>query len=305
MSVSATASAAFVRGAMIDAATAISAGYGEGGRIELGGGKGHMAEELARVAFFCRHAFLIGHGIFRGVDEILRRTNDANDRKDADGYRKIAATLAGIAQRSLNARGDMRGNITATTATAALGGSFKDLGTKYDGIHHLHNRNWCVRHAATELRCTAKVVVGRALEHADIALTAKENDLLFQYCDAFEFLNAPGADTSLEAELDIEFDVDGIKAAIEGDGIDVDLRPGDAGALDTNVGCVLHNVIAKIGQKHTDMLKAIPIPTRVENTIGFDTDHVSAGRGSARKFVFCHKREPPCKNETLTSNVFL
>ena len=264
-----------------------------------------MAEEVARAAFLCRYAFLVRYGIFDSADEILAGPCDADDGEDADRNGEIASILARVAKCSLNCTANVGGNITATTATAALGGRFKDLGTKYDGIHNLHNRNRGVGGAATKLRCAAKIIVGRAFENADIALTAKKNHLLFKYRDSLKFLNSSGADASLEGELDIELDVDGVKAAIEGDGRDVDLCPSDAGVFDADVGCVRHDIVAEIGQKYTDVLKAIPIATGVENAVCLDADRVSGGRGGAGEFVVCHKRIPPYLMEALTSNALL
>ena len=141
----------------------------------------------------------------------------------------------------------MCGNVTATAATAALGGRFEDLGTKYDGIDDLHNGDRCVGGSTAELGSAAEIVIGRAFENADIALTTKENNLLFQYRDALKFLNTSRTDTSLKAELDIEFDVDGVETAVEGNGGDVDLCPSNAGTFDTDIGRVCHDVIPKIG----------------------------------------------------------
>ena len=264
-----------------------------------------MPEEMARTAFLCRYTFLVGDGIFHGTDQILTGTCDANDGEDADGYGEIASVLARVAKCSFNCAANMSGNITATTATAALGGCFKDLGTKYDGIHNLHNGNRRVGGVTAKLRCTAKIVVGRALENADIALSAEEDNLFLQYRDAFKFLNSAGTDASLKGEFDVKFDVDGVKAAVEGNGRDVDLCPGDAGTFDADVGCVRNDIVAEIGQKHTDVLKAIPIATGVENAVCFDADRVSGGRGGAGEFVVCHKRIPPYLMEALTGNALL
>lgn len=290
---------------MIAASTAACTRDGEGGRIEFRGRECHVTEEMAGTAFLCRNTFLVGNGVLGRTDQILTGTNDANDGEDADGYGEIASAIGRIAQRAIHASANMRRNVTATAATAALGGRFQDLGTKYDGIHDLNDGNGGVGGAAAELRDTAEIVVGRAFEDADVAFAAEENDFFLQHRDALEFLNATGADTSLKAKLDVELDVDGIEAAIEGDRRDVDLGPGNAGALDANVGCVCNDVVSKIGQKDTNVLKAIPITTGIENTVGFNADRVSAGRGGTGEFVICHKRIPPCEMEALTGNALL
>lgn len=264
-----------------------------------------MTEEVAGTAFLCRHAFLIGNGVFDGIDEILAGACDAYDGEDADGDGEVASVLTRIAECSFDRAANVSGNITATTATVALGGCFKNLGTKYDGIHNLHNGNGRVGGTAAKLRCRAKIVVGRALEDTDIALAAKENNLFLQYRNALKFLNSAGADAGLKGELDVEFDVDGVKAAVEGNGRNVDLRPCDAGIFDADVGRVCNDIVAEVTQKHTDVLKAIPIATGVENAVCLDADRVSGGRGGAGEFVVCHKRIPPYLMEALTGNALL
>ena len=301
----ATAAALVTELGGINSAAPVSARYGEGGRIELGGGEGHVAEEVARTAFLCRDTLFVGNGIFGGVDKILGGADDTDDGEDADGNGEIAPIIARIAQCALNGAANMLGNVTTTAATAAFVWCFQDLGTKYNGIHHLHNGNRCVGCVATELGRRAKVVVWRASEDADIAFTAEKNDLLFQYRNAFKFLDPSYVDAGFKAKLDIEFDIDGVKAAIEGNGCDVDLCPCDTSTLDTDVGCVRDNVVAKIRQQHADIFKAIPIPTGVENTVGLNADRVSADRGGAGEFVICHERIPPYKMEALASNAFL
>ena len=301
----ASASALVAASRMIVPATAASARDGESRRIEFGGREGHVTEEMAGTAFLSRDTFLVGNGVLGSVDQILTGTDDPNDGKNTDGYGEITSVLCGIAKRSAHRAADVRRHVTATAATATLRRRFEDLGTKYDGIHDLNDGNRCVGSAAAELGRTAEIIVGRALEDADVALTAEEHNLLFQYRNAFEFLNASGADASLKGQLDVEFDVDGVKTAVEGDGCDVDLRPGDTGALDTDVGCVSNDVVAEIGQQDANVLKAIPITTGVENAVSLDTDRVSAGRGGAGEFVICHKRIPPCKMEALTGNALL
>ena len=290
---------------MVAASTAAPSRDGEGGRIEFCRRECHVTEEMAGIAFLCRNTFLVGNSILGCVDQILTGANDANDGEDADGYGEVPPAFGGFAQFAVYTSDNMRWNVTATAATAAFGGRFKDLGTKYDGIHDLNDGNGRVGSAATELRGTAEIVFRGALEDADVALTAEEHDLFLQYRNALKFLNAPGTDACLKAKLDVEFDVDGVETAVKGNGGDVDLCPGDASTLDANVGRVRDNVVSKVSQQHANVFKAIPITTGIENTVGFNADRISGGRGRAGEFVICHKRIPPCEMEALTGNALL
>jgi hypothetical protein len=264
-----------------------------------------VTEEIAGTAFLCRNAFLVGNGVFGGADQILTRADDANDGENTDGYCQIPTVLGRVAKRAVNRSANMSGNVAAATATAAFGGRFKNLGTKYDRIYDLHDGNGGIGGVATELRGAAEIVVGRALEDTDVALSAEENDLFLKHRNALEFLNATGADAGLKGELDVEFDVDGVESAIEGNRVDVDLCPGDAGTLDTDVGRVRYDVIPKIGQQYTDVLEAITVATGVENAVCLDADRISDCRGRTSELVICHKRIPPCEMEALTGNALL
>ena len=44
---------------------------------------------------------------------------------------------------------------------------------------------------------------------------------------------------------------------------------------------MLQNIISKIGKKNPYVLKAIPIPTGIQDPIGFNTDHL----GFCRAFI--------------------
>ena len=80
------------------------------------------------------------------------------------------------------------------------------------------------------------------------------------------------ADAGLEDELDVEADVDGVEAAVELDGVDADVGPGDAGILDPYLGGVLDDILSQIGQEDADVLEAVAVTAGVQNAVGLHAD---------------------------------
>ena len=168
---------------------------------------------------------------------------------------------------------------------------FANSGTQNNRIDDLHHRNRYIAALSagaglgTEIGC-----VGVALENVDVALAAIKNDALFQDCHALEFLASSIAYASLQIKLDVKTDVDRIKAAIELDGVDMDGRPADRGALDADATGALQDLVAEVGQKHPYVFKAVTVAAGIQDTVGFNADHFASasGRGLARELVFCH-----------------
>jgi hypothetical protein len=168
---------------------------------------------------------------------------------------------------------------------------FANAGAENNGINDLYNRdgNITALTARTgfgaEIRC-----VGVAFENIDIALAAVKNDALFEDRYALELLASATAHTSLKLDLDIKADVNGIEAAVELDGVDMDGRPADRGALDADATGALQDLVAEVGQKHPYVFKAVTVAAGIQNTVGFDADHFTPAtrRRLAREFVFCH-----------------
>ena len=132
--------------------------------------------------------------------------------------------------------------------------------------------------------------VGIALEDVDVALTAVENDVLFQHGNTVKVLASAAAHASLKIQLDVKTNVDRIETAVELYGVDMDGRPANRGALDTDATGALQDLVAEVSQKHPYVFKAVTVAAGIQNTIGLNADHFTsaAGRSSARELVFCH-----------------
>ena len=129
-----------------------------------------------------------------------------------------------------------------------------------------------------------------ALENVDVALAAVQNHALFQHSHTVKFLASATSHASLKLDLDVKANVDGVEAAVELHGIDMDRRPADRGALDADATGALQNLVAEIGQKYPHVLKAVTVAAGIQNAVGLDADHFSpaAGRRLAGELIFCH-----------------
>ena len=183
------------------------------------------------------------------------------------------------------------------TATAAMTAGIlclMHLAVQNNGIDHLHD---CLGNI---LPCTAGLGkrtvirrIRRALKDADITLAAVHDHLFLLDRNALKFLASTAAQAGLEGDLDIKLNGHGIKAAVKANRIDADIRPGNARVFRAYVGGVLQNIVSEIGQKHLDILKAVTIPTGIQDSIGLDANHfrscgASVG-GTACKSVICHR----------------
>ena len=127
----------------------------------------------------------------------------------------------------------------------------------------------------------ACVCAGHSREFDGIA--AEQHHLLFQHGNAVELgglrpRRTAYADAGLEDELDVEADVNGVEAAVELDGVNADVSPGDAGVLDADLSGVLDDLLTQIGEKDTDVLIAVPIAAGIQNAVGLHANgpHVTA-----------------------------
>lgn len=249
-----------------------------------------MPEHRAGIVLAGLHALLVGHAVFGRLDQILSRAHDANHRENAKRDRQITAGVP-IRKCTADAMTNRLGNIAATTAAPTLTLLLANASAEDDGIDDFHH---CDRYvAALVARAGLRAEVGGVwgtLENVDVALASVQNHALFQHCHTVKFLASAASHTSLELNLDVKANVDGVEAAIELHGIDMDGRPADRGALDADATGALQNLVAEIGQKYPHVLKAVTVAAGIQNAVGLDADHFSptAGRRLTGELIFCH-----------------
>lgn len=263
------------------------------GRAEFCGRERHILKYRAGVILLGRYAFLVGNAVLGGADKILCGTNDANDREDAERDGEISSRA--VNESAVDLCGDRLGNViaAATAATAAVV-SLAHLGRENDGVYYLNDRRGHVLRRAYRLGDSAVVrEIRTALEHAYVALSAKENYALFKNCNSLEFLASSAAKTRLKGDLDVELDADGVKAAVELDRIDGNIGPGDTGILCPDVRGMLNDIVSEVGKQNLHVLEAVAVAAGIEDAICLDANRFALGnvliRNTARKSVFLHR----------------
>ena len=109
------------------------------GRTKLSRRKCHLSEHRTGIVLAGLHAFLIRHAVFRCLNQILRRTNNADNRKDTQRYRQITI-LFPVRQGPTHAVTNRLGNLAAATAAMALMLLFANASSQNDGINDLRSR---------------------------------------------------------------------------------------------------------------------------------------------------------------------
>jgi hypothetical protein len=249
-----------------------------------------VTEHGARIILTSFDALLVGNAVFRCRDEILGGTDDADNRENAKRNSQIATAIS-IRKSSAYTMAHGLGNVAAATAAMTFGLLFTDTSTENNGIDDLYHRDRHVTALAAGSGLGTKIgCVGITLEDVDIALTTVKDDALLKNCHTFKFLTSATAHTSLQFKFNVESDVDGVETAVELDGVDMDGRPADRGALDADATGALQDLVAEVGQKYPYVFKAVTVAAGIQNTIGFNADHFTpaAGRGLARELIFCH-----------------
>lgn len=301
-------------------------GYGEGQRRrgEFRNGEFHGAEEIAGIVGAAGYALLVGNDEISGGNEILGGTNKTDkgentqrDHQDATlvvlaSVTALATTVVPVVMPAERAGETARNGVrhvagAAAAANRLVAERLQHPHTQHDGLHHLDHGGGDTPLLVAGLRLGAEGgAVRTGTEHTHRGIAAEEHDLLFQNSDPVEFggLGAAAvtaADASLENELDVEADVNGVEATIELDGIQTDIGPGDAGILDPNLGGAVNDLPTQIGEKNADVLKAIAIAAGIQDTVGFHahgagvaalatTAHVSAAGDETifRHTVYLH-----------------
>ena len=287
----------------------VNGGQGHGRRRKLGYGEGHGADELAGIPRRCGHALLVGTDKLGGIDEILCRADQTNEREKTDGNNQRAVIVVTavfcVAERSGQASANGCGDVACTAATTAgnLTGRLQNTNTQSDRLYDLDHRRRYSALLVARLRLGAESgTVATAAEDGDVALTAPKHDLLFNDSNSVKFLASPGTDTTLKDQPDVVTNRDGVKAAVELNGVNADIGPGDASILHTHLGGVVNDLLTEIGQKNLDVFIAIPVAAGIQNAVGLDAKRITGAVFSATvrkkgrtagEFVFTHINKPP------------
>ncbi len=241
-------------------------------RTKFSRGECHIFKDGTGIILLGRYAHLIRNAIFRSVYKILCGSDYSYYRKDAQRYSQI--TSFGVRKVTVDSGGNALGNIVAaaTAATAAII-CFSDLAVENDGFYYLYDSGGNVLGSAAKLG--DGTVVGSvtvALEYAHVALAAVEYHSLFKHRDALELLRFSAAKACLKGYLNVEFDINGIKSAVEFYRVYTDICPSDAGALGTHVCSMLDYIVSEVGQEHLYVLEAVFIATGIQNAVHLYAD---------------------------------
>ena len=210
------------------------------GRIKLAHGKCHIIEDPAGIIFIGNYAFLIGNCIFSCVNKILRRTNNTNDRENANGNNQLPFPMLAARKVSVYPNRYAVGDIVTATAAARITlVLFNDLCSKNNGVDDFYHRLGDVLFATAGLWHSTEVIARSASEDTDITFTTVKYDLFLHHSDAFKLLRATGGETCLEEKLYVESYCYRIKPSVKANGVDIDTRPNDFCTLGTNGACAL------------------------------------------------------------------
>ena len=261
---------------------------------KLTSGKRHIAEHTAGIVLLHRNTLLFGNRIFGGIDQILGRSDNADHREDPQRNREESVHTGVVkANRRVQNLNKLFGHIAATAAVA-IGGSLKDLASQKDRIHHLNHSggNVSATVAGFGIAAEAARLLG-GTENIHIAFASIEDHTLFRNNDPLNLLGASAANANLKHNLNIESHRNGIKTSIESDRINGNIAPKDLRALCAHSTSMLQKLISVVGEIHTGIFVAIPIPTSIQNSIGFNANGIPAGAGRTRESVFRHNRYSP------------
>lgn len=138
-----------------------------------------------------------------------------------------------------------------------------------------------------------RAVIIRALrgaaEYIYTALTAVKDHALFDDGDSVKLLRPAVSEACLKAELNEKANGYGIKASVEGNGIDPDIHPRDACSLDADRARSFNYAVSEIGQVDTHVFVTVAVFTRIKNAIGLNTNRFSpSSGGTTGKSVIGH-----------------
>ena len=143
-------------------------------------------------------------------------------------------------------------------------------------------------------RCAEVASAGTALKDHRIALATVKDHALFQHGNALKLLRASAANASLKDHLHVKANGNRIKALIDLDGIDPDLRPYDFCAFCANGSTMLQNLVSVAREIDAYVLEAITVTAGVQHPLGVDTHGLAGGScAGAGKSVFRHNSLSP------------
>lgn len=207
-------------------------------RAEFTRRKRHIVEYRTRILLTRSYALLIRNTILSCVYKKLCRSYESDNRKDTERNREEPiAVVTGIAYGHFKLTGYVFGDLAAATTTICGKRVFIiDLYVKYDRISCFYYGARCTMTAILDLGLRAKTIItGFRLKDVNVLFSAEKNYLFIDSCNSFEFLRLIVANASLERDLNIISDVDGIESAVEPYPVNADICPGDICVLCSDI----------------------------------------------------------------------
>ena len=267
---SASAAAATVAGVLV--ATLATGKFRKRGRAKFVDREGHLTEKATGIVLFVAGAILIRHAVILGIDQILRRALDANDRENTDRDNKTIAVIA-IHKRAGDGARYRLGDVRAAAHAAAAGRARLDHACReQDGVYDLYNTDRQIGRMIFGITDITGADGRITAVNVDVPYTAVKDDLFLNDGNAGEFLIAADTDAGLELHLDIKTDGDLIKSAIEANRIHTDKGPKDPCAFGADRGGVINDLLTELREIDADVLIAIPVAAGVKHTESIDTD---------------------------------
>ena len=262
------AAAAVVLGALVVAA-AVEAVGGE----ELLHGEADVLEELAGVlvgaAAAGAGAVLVGHAVVEHRHEQLAVPLQADDGELAQGH-KGAAVVVAHGQLAAEALAHAGGNLADVAVAAAVLAALHQLGVQDDGVHGLHHGHGHV--ALLQHLAVQGVDAHLGGEDLGVALAAEEDDPFVKHAQAL-YLHRTGAGAvGVEGDAVEKAHIHRVEAAVEHNGLHVDVRVEKLGLAPLDGLGAVENVLAGHGGVEAQILDAVLVAAAVKDLLGMDTN---------------------------------
>lgn len=250
--------------------------------------KRHITEQATRIARLAASALLIRNTIIRGCDKILRGAFNAEYREKPKRNVQAATVIIGKPIKTAllaNARRNLIAG-AAGIASAVAVVSFQNGRSENDGLNRFYNRDRQIGRATCRHASVTGCVLRITAEDTHIALAAVKHDLFIQHGNTVKFLCTAVARTGLQVNLYVKARRDLIKPAVKLDRVDRDICPKNFGAHHANGRAnAIQNVSTRIIQIDARVFVAILITTRIEYTVGVDTNGISSAGGGAPRIT--------------------